>query len=77
MRKSSEIPVFVKMKKIPPYALNQIQMIKGDQLHVSNYTGTGMTIAILDAGFPNVHVMTSFKRLRDAGHILDDYDFIA
>lgn len=57
-------------------ALNQIQMIKGDQLHVSNYTGTGMTIAILDAGFPNVHVMTSFKRLRDAGHILGDYDFV-
>lgn len=27
-------------------ALNQIQMIKGDQLHVSNYTGTGITIAI-------------------------------
>jgi len=57
-------------------ALNQIQMIKGDQLHLANYTGNGMTIAILDAGFTNVHLMTSFKRLRDAGHILDDYDFV-
>ena len=46
-------------------ALNQIQMIKGDQLHLANYTGTGMTIAVLDAGFTNVHLMASFKRLRD------------
>lgn len=57
-------------------ALNQIEMIKGDQLHLANYTGNGMTIAILDAGFTNVHLMTSFKRLRDAGHIIDDYDFV-
>ncbi len=57
-------------------ALNQIQMIKGDQLHVSNYTGTGITIAVMDAGFTNVNLMDSFKRLRDAGHVLDGYDFV-
>ena len=57
-------------------ALNQIQMIKGDQLHLLDYTGNGMTIAVLDAGFPNVNTMSSFQRLRDAGKILDDYDFV-
>ena len=39
-------------------ALNQIQMVKGDQLHLANYTGTGMTIAVLDAGFTNVSIMS-------------------
>jgi len=57
-------------------ALNQIKMFNGDQLHVDGYTGSGITIAVLDAGFPNVNTMSSFQRLRDAGHILDDYDFV-
>ncbi|WNH12113.1 S8 family serine peptidase [Thalassobellus suaedae] len=55
---------------------NQIKMFNGDQLHLLDYTGTGMTVAVLDGGFPNVNTMTSFQRLRDAGHILDDYDFV-
>ncbi|MGZ0014986.1 S8 family serine peptidase [Yeosuana sp. AK3] len=57
-------------------ALNQIQMIKGDQLHLSDYTGNGITVAVFDAGFPKVNTMTSFQRLRDAGNVLDDYDFV-
>ncbi|MDO7172782.1 S8 family serine peptidase [Mariniflexile sp. AS56] len=57
-------------------AANQIQMIKGEQLHVANYTGTGMTMAVIDAGFPNVNTMTSFQRLRNANNILGTYDFV-
>jgi serine protease AprX len=57
-------------------AANQIQMIKGNELHLANYTGTGMSVAVLDAGFPNVNTMVSFQRLRDAGNLLDDYDFV-
>lgn len=57
-------------------ATNQIQMIKGDQLHVSNYTGTGITVAVLDAGFPNVNTMASFQRLRNAGNLKGSYDFV-
>jgi serine protease AprX len=57
-------------------ALNQIQMIKGDQLHLANYTGTGMTVAVLDGGFTNVNTMSSFQRLRNAGNILGVYDFV-
>jgi serine protease AprX len=57
-------------------AANQIEMFNGDALHVDGFTGTGMTVAVLDAGFPNVHTMSSFQRLRDAGNIKDDYDFV-
>ena len=57
-------------------ASNQIEMFKGDKLHLADYTGTGMTVAVLDAGFPNVNSMTSFKRLRDAGNVLGSYDFV-
>ena len=57
-------------------ASNQIEMINGDDLHLANYTGTGMTVAVLDAGFPNVNTMSSFQRLRDAGNVLGSYDFV-
>jgi hypothetical protein len=55
---------------------NQVEMINADNLHVSNFTGTGMTVAVLDAGFPNVNTMTGFQRLRDAGNLLNGYDFV-
>ena len=55
---------------------NQIQMLKGDKLHLADYTGTGVTVAVLDAGFPNVNTMASFERLREAGHVLGSYDFV-
>ena len=57
-------------------ALNQIEMFNGDKLHLANYTGQGITVAVIDAGFPNVNTMAAFQRLRDAGNILDDYDFV-
>ncbi|MBT8393898.1 MAG: S8 family serine peptidase [Bacteroidia bacterium] len=57
-------------------AQNQIEMFNGDELHLADYTGDGMTIAVLDAGFPNVHTMSSFQRLREAGNILGTYDFV-
>ncbi|WP_111306753.1 S8 family serine peptidase [Confluentibacter sediminis] len=57
-------------------AFNQINMIRGDELHLLDYTGTGMTVAVLDAGFPSVNTMAAFQRLRNAGHILDVYDFV-
>lgn len=57
-------------------ALNQIEMFHGDDLHLQDYTGTGVTIAVIDAGFPNVNSMTAFQRLRDAGNLIDGYDFV-
>jgi hypothetical protein len=57
-------------------ASNQIEMFNGDKLHLADYTGTGMTVAVIDAGFPNVNNMASFQRLRNAGNILGTYDFV-
>lgn len=53
----------------------QIQMIKGDYLHQQNYTGTGMVIAVLDAGFPSVNTAAPFNRIRTGNQILGGYDF--
>lgn len=57
-------------------AANQIEMFNGDELHLLNYTGEGMTIVVLDAGFPNVNIMNAFQRLRDNGDLLNGYDFV-
>jgi subtilisin family serine protease len=57
-------------------AENQITMLKGDYLHQEGFTGTGMQIAVIDAGFPNVNTLAAFKRLRDNDQILGGYDFV-
>jgi subtilisin family serine protease len=57
-------------------ATNQIQMLKGNVLHQNNFTGEGMQIAIIDAGFPNVDNFAAFKRIRDNNQILGGYDFV-
>ncbi|WP_223033911.1 S8 family serine peptidase [Hanstruepera marina] len=56
-------------------ATTQVEMINVDDLHALGYTGEGVIIAALDAGFGNVDTMTGFQRLRDSGNILGVYDF--
>jgi len=55
---------------------NQVEMINADDLHVADYTGDGVTIAVLDASFSNVNTMGAFQRLRDAGNLMGGYDFV-
>jgi hypothetical protein len=55
---------------------NQVEMIQANQLHLDNFTGAGITIAVLDASFTNVNTMGAFQRLRDAGNLLGGYDFV-
>ncbi len=55
---------------------NQVEMINADNLHVEDFTGEGMTIAVMDSGFPNVDAMGAFQRLRANGDLLDGYDFV-
>lgn len=57
-------------------AANQIEMLGGDVLHLNNFTGTGMQIAVIDAGFPNVNTLAAFQRLRDNDQIKGGYDFV-
>lgn len=55
---------------------NQIEMINADALHLQDYTGDGIIVAVLDSGFPNVDIMGAFQRLRDNGDLLGGYDFV-
>lgn len=57
-------------------AANQLKMLKGDVLHQNNFTGLGMQIAIIDAGFPNVNTFSAFQRIRDNNQILGGYDYV-
>ncbi|EDP69624.1 putative exported serine protease, subtilase family protein [Flavobacteriales bacterium ALC-1] len=56
--------------------LNQVEMINVDDLHVADFTGEGITIAVMDSGFPSVNTMGAFQRLRDNNDLLDGYDFV-
>lgn len=55
---------------------NQIQMLGGDLLHQQNFTGTGKTIAVLDAGFPGVNTALPFQRLFTNNLLLGGYDYV-
>jgi len=54
----------------------QIEMLNGHLLHQQGYTGAGMTIAILDAGFPGVNTAGPFQRLYDNNLVLGGYNFV-
>jgi len=56
--------------------LNQINQINLRPLHVAGFTGAGISIAVIDTGFPSVDTGNAFKRLRDNGQIKGGYNFI-
>ena len=55
---------------------NQIEMISADVLHLADFTGEGILVAVMDSGFPNVDTMGAFQRLRDNNDLLGGYDFV-
>jgi len=56
-------------------AYNQISQMNGQFLHNNGYSGQGMTIAVIDAGFNSVDVMTCFDSLRANDQIKGTRDF--
>lgn len=60
---------------------NQVTMLQGDFLHDLGYTGSGLQIAVLDAGFKGVESFTAFTNLHDNdtsnGEVLGGYDFVS
>lgn len=54
----------------------QIDQINLRPLHLAGYTGTGVTIAVIDTGFPYVNTGSAFSRLWTNGHIKGGYDFV-
>ncbi len=57
-------------------AFNQIDMLNGIALHDMGYDGTGMIIAVLDAGFLNVNTLSVFDSLWTNNQILGTRDFV-
>jgi subtilisin family serine protease len=54
----------------------QVTMLKGDLMHARGYTGRGVTIAVIDAGFTGVLQAPVLDSLRQEGRILGSYNFI-
>ncbi|PUZ27354.1 Por secretion system C-terminal sorting domain-containing protein [Chitinophaga costaii] len=52
------------------YAYTQIHLHNGEYLHQKGYTGQGMLIAVLDAGFPGVNTNPGYDSLRAANGIV-------
>lgn len=55
---------------------NQIRMLNGHLLHEQDFTGAGMTIAVLDGGFPGVESLAPFERLKNNSQILGGYNYV-
>lgn len=57
-------------------AANQVQMLKVDQLHSQGYTGKGMIIGVMDAGYCNANNLNVFDSLFLNNRILGTRDFV-
>ena len=57
-------------------ATEQIIQVDMDQLHQEGYTGRGVWVAVLDAGFRNVDTLPSFKSMIDEGRLLGTRNFV-
>ncbi len=51
-------------------AATQIDQLSGRYLHQKNYTGEGIYIAVLDAGFLNANTIDGFESMRNEGRLL-------
>lgn len=56
--------------------LAQINQINLRPLHIAGYTGTGVSIAVIDTGFPTVNTGSAYARIRNNGQIKGGYNFI-
>lgn len=58
-------------------SLGQIHIHKGEYLHNQGYTGQGISIAMLDAGFYRYTTNPAFDSIRLQNRILKEWDFVA
>lgn len=58
------------------YGQNQVGMISLDDLHEQGYLGSGMLIAVLDAGFTNANEISSLQHLWEEQRILAVRDVV-
>ncbi len=57
-------------------SLNQANQIGADCMHANGYTGQGVVVAVLDAGFFNVNILPAFDSLRMNNQLLGCRDFV-
>ena len=57
-------------------AREQVEMVRTNDLHELGYTGSGVWIGVLDAGFYNVDSLPSFIQLIDEGRILGTRNYV-
>jgi serine protease AprX len=57
-------------------SFGQVHIHEGEYLHDLGFTGEGMTIAILDAGFNSYLTNRAFDSLRSHGQVLGTWDFV-
>src|SRR5690606_38374661 len=55
---------------------NQLSLLGLDDMHASGYTGEGVYVAVLDAGFPGVNTAGAFSHIFEDNRMIDTYDFV-
>lgn len=75
-RKPERKPLLISGTSDYGRALNQIQMLKVQEMHRMGFRGERMQIAIFDAGFYNADKISYFKHLVSNNKILGTYNFV-
>jgi serine protease AprX len=55
---------------------NQLSLVGIDDMHQAGYTGQGIHIAVMDAGFPGVNTAGAFSHIFEDNRLIDAYDFV-
>ncbi len=55
---------------------NQIHMLNGEVMHQQNFTGAGVLLAVIDAGFQDTNTASLFQHLFQDNKIIDVYNFV-
>ncbi|WP_163717148.1 S8 family serine peptidase [Mangrovibacterium lignilyticum] len=58
-------------------SVDQVSQLNGQYLHNQNYTGSGLQIAVFDAGFYKVDEFDAFAQLLTDGRLLGTRDFVS
>lgn len=57
-------------------ARTQVEMMNGHKLHQAGFTGRGVSIAVIDAGFRGLWEASVLDSLKQSGRLLGSYNFI-
>lgn len=56
-------------------SLSQVEMLAVDYLHQNDFLGDGITIAVMDSGFPGVDTASPFAQLQNNNQIKGGYNY--